>query len=361
MDLNDSAGSFPRHLLTAEIESDLQERGSVIWTRNMSLTGRSLNCYDKLYVAFKFFTSEEASDTARLSQNGFARSLGISSKTLRHYIDGLWHYVTSGILILRDSGGRPTKLDAKGVQEALGTIQSLVDAQNTPSKEGVGVILGMAASATMKRRGEAAVLKTISKTYLHMFRQKYGLVEAQLQLKTDARIEAEADPRNPYSMICLVKAYCEGLDRNLIMNWDSTQYIVSEELLSKGIFIKAERDANVPLTAQSSGGLAFAVKMYHLHNASGTSAPPVFVVADNELSEDAFHVKKIEGLGMRSGTDAYGWVCITKTRAWVCEEVVCVVMAHLRGRGLASICLRRSRWRAPSNRDFPRTQEAWAP
>lgn len=136
-------------------------------------------------------------------------------------------------LILRDSGGRPTKLDAKGVQEALGTIQSLVDAQNTQLKEGVGVILGMAASATMNRRGEASVLQ-ISKTYLHNFRQKYGLVEAQLQLKSDARIEAEADPRNPYSMICLVEAYCEGLDRNLIMNWDSTQYIVSEELQARG-------------------------------------------------------------------------------------------------------------------------------
>lgn len=178
---------------------------------------------------------------------------------------------------MRDSGGRPTKLDATGVQEALGTIKSLVDSQNSGNGSllGIGVFLGMAASATMKRRGEASVLKPISKTYLHMFRQKYGLVEAQLQLKTDARIEAEADPRNPYSMICLVKAYCEGLDRSLIVNWDSTQNIVSEELLSKGIFIKAERDANAPLTAQSSDGLAFAVKMYHLHNASGTSAPPV--------------------------------------------------------------------------------------
>jgi hypothetical protein len=125
-------------------------------------------------------------------------------------------------------------------------------------------------------------------------------------LKTDARIEAEADPRNAFSMICMVKAFCEDLDMKLIFNWDATQYIVSEDLQKNGVYIKAERAQNGPLTGPSSGALAFAIKLYHFHDAGGYSAPPVFVLADDASGENDFYYCRVSGFGMSNEMSAYG-------------------------------------------------------
>lgn len=116
--------------------------------RNLTIKGQSLNCYDKLFDAFKFVLPDDSVQGLTMSQNQYAQRLGISSKTLRHYIYGLWQYVTSSIITLRDNGGRPRLLDSEGVSQALETIKRMVDGQNKPSKAVVSRIIGLAVSAT---------------------------------------------------------------------------------------------------------------------------------------------------------------------------------------------------------------------
>lgn len=219
------------------------------------------------------------------------------------------------MLTLHARTGRPSKLDAQGKEEVLDYLRTAFKAQQTASMDTLRQVVIRSADNTKRRRGIDSFGESVSKSYLHEFQAENDLAHAKVQLKTDARIEAEKDPRNAYAMICLVKAYCEGLDRHLIFNWDATQYIVSDELQSKGVYIKAERAENTPITAPSQGGLAFAIKLYHFHNASGFSAPPVFVVADDEMNEEELHVMQVKGLGLSNEMTSFGWVCVTKTRA----------------------------------------------
>lgn len=325
----DAKESFPRQHITSEVEKELELKGSQNLTGKMNCGDRALNGYDQLKVAYDFLMYSNE------SQRSFARERGISQTTLSRWMEALREYVTTGMLILHSKGGRPKQIDESGVGDVLGAIGNLVNAQHAPPTSVLGELLVRAAQQTKRRRGESGASESVSKTFLYEFMEKHDLGKATVQLKTDARIEAEADPRNAFSMICLVKGYCEGLDTNLIMNWDATQYIVSDELQFKGIYIKAERGEASALTAPSAGGLSFAVKLYHLHNCSGVSAPPVFVVADDNLPEDVIHCKQVKGLGMRGGPDAFGWVCLSKTRAcnpafyrWFAEKFCALLLSR---------------------------------
>jgi hypothetical protein len=322
-----SQESVEDRVIDPKIAAEVGMKRSLIHTRKLSLGGRQLQEYDKLFIAMQY---RERFKATGLSQNQFAEQIGLSQRTLAKYLNALDSYSDNDVMVLHSRSGRPCKLDQQGIDDVLGLIKATVRAQHAPDKEAVKQMIIRSANDTKRRRGEESFETQVSKTYFHTFAEEHGLVEAKVQLKTDARIEAEADPRNAYSMICLVKAYCEGLDPNLILNWDATQYVVSDDLQRKGIYIKAEKPNSGPLTAPSHGGLAFAIKMYHLHNASGYSAPPVFVIADESLSEDAFFFSKVIGLGLSGEMTTHGWVCVTKTRAcnaafyrWFGKEVVC--------------------------------------
>jgi hypothetical protein len=79
----------------------------------------------------------------------------------------------------------------------------------------------------------------------------------------------------------------------------------------------------------SKGKLPFAIKWYWLHNAAGNVAKPVFCIADDSLSENAFEVHQVYGMGLTQDVTDFGWLVITKTRNcndtfydWFAENVV---------------------------------------
>lgn len=86
---------------------------------------------------------------------------------------------------------------------------------------------------------------------------------------------------------------------------------------------------NTLLISESNGGLDFAIKLYHFHNAAGDCAPTVFVIADNTMGPEEFLYFKVPKMTSDLGPGAYGWLCFTKTRAcnstfyrWFAHEVV---------------------------------------
>ena len=114
-----------------------------------------------------------------------------------------------------------------------------------------------------------------------------------------------------YSMFSFVKAFCENLAPELIFNWDATQFIMSDDLDTKGLYISTEKAHDEALTSEGTGTVGFAVKLYHLHNAAGYSAMPVFVVADESMEEEDFKCFLVNGLGNCTSMDSKGWVCFT--------------------------------------------------
>jgi hypothetical protein len=116
----------------------------------------------------------------------------------------------------------------------------------------------------------------------------------------------------------------------MIFNWDATQFCVSSDPNSSGVFIKAELPDDQPLTSVSSGNLDFTIKLYHCHHAGGSCAEPVYVIADDSMEAEDFVARRIMGLSSNNQQGSYGWLCFTKTRAcnnafyeWFGETIVC--------------------------------------
>ncbi len=137
---------------------------------------------------------------------------------------------------------------------------------------------------------------------------KYSVVTPQT--KTNARILAEGDPRNVLTMAIMMKCFCEHMNPKLLFNWDATQYEVNHDKNMKTIVILNEID-DIPPTIKSSGSLSFFVKHYHLHNALGYVAPPVYVIANDALQPEDLVARQVTDIGFNGGT---AWLCFTKTR-----------------------------------------------
>ena len=72
----------------------------------------------------------------------------------------------------------------------------------------------------------------------------------------------------------------------MIINWDATKYGISPDKDDMCVHFKG-KDVG-PLTSESGGGTNLSVKHYHLHNANGTVAPPIFIIADDSVVAESF-------------------------------------------------------------------------
>ena len=132
------------------------------------------------------------------------------------------------------------------------------------------------------------------------------------QLKTNARIEAEYDPRNSFTMAATVEAFCKCLSPAMIFNWDATQYALSPDKDEICVFQNGVDLGS--LTSDSGGGTFLSIKHYHLHNASGTVAPPVFVIADDSMDPEAFVWDEVPELSTSTDVNGKAYLCRCRTR-----------------------------------------------
>jgi hypothetical protein len=79
----------------------------------------------------------------------------------------------------------------------------------------------------------------------------------------------------------------------------------------------------------SAGGLGFAIKYNHFHNAAGDMAPLVLIVADDTMEEGEFFVQDVAGLSHTQLVDSTSFLVFTKTRScnaafyrWYAHNVV---------------------------------------
>ena len=90
------------------------------------------------------------------------------------------------------------------------------------------------------------------------------------------------------------------------------QYSINQE--GHAAIVKCEGDNARPATALSEGGLGFAIKYYHFHNANGDVAPAVFIIADDTMGLKDFFFEEVVGLSHTQLVDATGYLVFTKTR-----------------------------------------------
>jgi hypothetical protein len=111
----------------------------------------------------------------------------------------------------------------------------------------------------------------------------------------------------------MVKAFCEFLTPHMLFNWDATQFRIDLDS-NKIVVIEKDEDDDSPISRKSSGSLAFAIKLYHFHNANGGVAPAVWVVADDSMDEEDCDFFEVAGLNNVAGNSC-GFLCFTKNRS----------------------------------------------
>ena len=98
----------------------------------------------------------------------------------------------------------------------------------------------------------------------------------------------------------------------MLFNWDATQYALSPDKDEICVYQKGKDFG--PLTSESGGGTFLSIKHYHFHNANGTVAPPVFVVADDSMDPEALIWDKVPELSTSTDVNGKAYLCRCRTR-----------------------------------------------
>jgi hypothetical protein len=266
------------------------EKSTIKWTRTLDVSKLTLEVPDKVLIVEQFYKESKESG---ISLREFAETHCIAKSTFSDWKKLYDIYQSQGINLFHGKCGKPAYLHEELLELVKKIISDSCRRQKSLTPAQFRHLLLKASEVAKTQRGLAPTGVTCSRQYISDFKKYYDVGSQEVQFKTHARIEAESDPRNAYSMHVMAAAFCEDLSPNLIFNWDATQYVVSYDPESKGVFIKSEKADDSPLTAESSGGLNFAIKLYHFHNANGCCADPVFVIADDSMSENDVVIHKI--------------------------------------------------------------------
>jgi hypothetical protein len=263
-------------------------------------------------AASKVLVCKECTRTA-ICPKKFARDHKIPETTMLRMMRQYQADLLTGISTFRDSGcGRPSKLDSVAEAAILEVLEKRRRDQKALNRaEFKSIVLGEI-EQTAKRRNIADTKPRLSSESLRRYKRTMNLGEKFAQLKTNARIEAEYDPRNSFAMAAMVEAFCKYLSPAMIFNWDATQYALSPDKDEICIFQKGSNFG--PHTTESGGGTFLSIKHYHFHNANGTVAPPVFVIADDSMDPEAFVWDEAPELSTSTDVNGKAYLCRCRTR-----------------------------------------------
>ena len=113
-------------------------------------------------------------------------------------------------------------------------------------------------------------------------------------------------------MAVMIEAFCRHLSPAMLFNWDATQYALSPDKDEICVYQKGKDFG--PLTSENGGGTFLSIKHHHFHNANGTVAPPVFVVADDSMDPEAFIWDEVSELSTSTDVNGKAYLCRCRTR-----------------------------------------------
>lgn len=294
----------------------------------MTLT-RSKIVKPRYYLNETKFKMVKLLSNSNLSLRAFAAQNNLHPTTLYRWKTQVEILEISEVNLMYEGQGRPRALDGVAEREIITEVTEAYMSQKSFRPRTLNSKIREKAVQTKARRGLVMTGELHQRT-VRDYKKRMKIDTVVCQNKTAARIEAEADPRNVYSMHVMVKAACTNLNPNLIMNWDSTQFVVGDQGNNVVVRIKTEESVKVVATGQSESALDFAIKLFHFHNADGYVAPPVFVIADPYMQSETFEPHRVEELVYNTDLDGFGYLVFCPTRVcngefykWYIKDVVC--------------------------------------
>ena len=141
---------------------------------------------------------------------------------------------------------------------------------------------------------------TISDRSVRAFRVSNDVVAMTPKAKTGARIRNECDPRNHYSLYCLISAFAAKTPNQGIYNFDATTFEVNlSRHLGQVLKLKEENQLlSVPAARQQPSDMAIFIKWLFLTNADGDVAPIVLLVQLPGIEKGSFILKEIDSASL---------------------------------------------------------------
>ncbi len=315
---------------TSSASSEVPKR-EYLFRSKKSLAGQELTPQRKFELCKAYSSLKESEKSLRK----FASFHGVHKSSLDEWVHIYLQHKDETLTIFEHSKvGRPEILDDEGKEIVKGKLLQLGKQNNHVKLEQFEEIVLQEAEVTATARGKSFIGRNISKSTSARIIKDIGITPRKAQTKTTARVRAEADPRNVITMGVMIDVFCKNLGPEYIFNWDATQYEVDPKGKLKVLVVR-EDNATDPITVESNGGLSYFIKHFHLHNAAGTIAPPVYVIANDALNADTFSAHKIPGMGYNN---EIAWLCFSKTRScntafftWYIREVILPFVSKVRG------------------------------
>ena len=245
------------------------------------------------------------------TSNQVAQEHNLNAATVRQWLSRSHHNH-----YFNDNEGKSRLIDDIRINETILELKAKRKSQNLPDVEEYNEILLQKAIDTKVRRGGNDLPVNISSSTRKRVKLDLNASLTKGQVKTSARVKAEADPRNSYSEACMFNAFQAGIDPALIGNADATQYFSrfgneAEQML---VHVKDDDVTPITMTEKFSGDMSIFVKSYTMGVAAGYMAPMVLVFSDPSMGEEDIRVKKIVGISHIPDAMKSGYVVFTKTR-----------------------------------------------
>ncbi len=175
------------------------------------------------------------------------------------------------------------------------------------------------------------------------FDKKTGVQTGIGARPTAARMRATASIRNAISFATMNYLMVEKMKilQALILNADATQFAVGgtadDKIIVKYVVPAGQKKRNTgkeslkaaPDSNEDNSLTKFFIKYMLLMSAGGFQAPPVYMLADDNMNDDEFRWYEVRGLGIGTHLNNLGYVVITKSRcgntkfyAWFVEQIL---------------------------------------
>ena len=216
--------------------------------------------------------------------------------------------------IFSEVANRPSKIDEVAKLELHNKIE-LREIQQKAMKKTTDIkpyMMELTAETNL-RRGGVGLNTSISQRTIDRVIESVHVSFEQGQTTTEARAREKRDFRNMVSMAAANYAFAKDKSYHLIVNFDATQYIISEKNNEVVATVKLKNSA--PTTTTETSTLDQCVKWMMICNAAGIIGTDVFLISDPTMEVGKFDFYPIMGLTHCNMSGAGGYLCVANSRS----------------------------------------------
>jgi len=227
---------------------------------------------------------------------------------------------------LHDKPGNPYALNNLHLEEVREACDGALKAKKPLSVLETTQLIQAKANEHRKKRNLDPV--TLHASTVRSIKIRANISDVIPQTISDARLKACSDTRMSYSMYIMLKPFTEKLPKQLIWNFDATQFVCQKSGSGKHVCIVKDKRDDTPVTAVGDETLDIAIKWLHMGSAAGEAIPLVFLVSIPDMNDTDFVVYEVPGLNQYGVSEICGYVAFCRTRAgnenfftWFIREV----------------------------------------